>query len=68
MDDVVEVYKKHFGDKLINVYVRGSVVKGQAVEGVSDLNSFAYVDLKDDEIESGWQAESRKELKKSILL
>ena len=63
LDDVVEVYKKHFGDKLINVYVRGSVPKGQAVEGVSDLDSFAYVDLKDEEIENGWQSESRKELK-----
>lgn len=63
LDDVVEVYKKHFGDKLINVYVRGSVPKGQAVEGVSDLDSFAYVDLNDKEIENGWQSESRKKLK-----
>ncbi len=63
LDDVVAVYKKHFGDKLINVYVRGSVPKGQAVDGISDLDSFAYVDLKDDEIQSGWQAEDRKELK-----
>jgi hypothetical protein len=63
LEDVVEVYKKHFGDKLINVYVRGSVPKGQAVEDISDLDSFAYVDLEDDEIESGWQSEARKWLK-----
>lgn len=63
LDDVVEVYKKHFGDKLINVYVRGSVAKGEAVDGVSDLDSFAYVELKDDEIGRGWQVEDRKRLK-----
>lgn len=63
LGDVVEVYKKHFGDKLINVYVRGSVAKGEAVDGASDLDSSAYVDLEKDEIESGWQAEDRKNLK-----
>lgn len=63
LDDVVEVYKKHFGDKLINVYVRGSVAKGQAVDGVSDLDSFAYVDFKGDEIQRGWQVEDIKRLK-----
>jgi predicted nucleotidyltransferase len=63
LDDVVVVYKKHFGDKLINVYVRGSVAKGEAVEGVSDLDSFAYVDLKDEEIEKSWRAEAKRELK-----
>lgn len=63
LDDVVEVYKKHFGNKLINVYVRGSVAKGEAVDGASDVDISAYVDLEKDEIESGWQSEDYKRLK-----
>lgn len=63
IDDVVEVYKNKFGDVLHSVYIRGSVAKGEAVEGVSDLDSFAYVNLKKEEIEKGWQKEERALLK-----
>ena len=44
IDDVIEVYKKVCGDKLINIYVRGSVAKGQAVEGISDLDTYAFIE------------------------
>lgn len=63
IDDVVEVYKKKFGENLHSVYVRGSVAKGQAVDGVSDVDTFAYVTLAKDEIEKGWQKEDSAVLK-----
>ena len=42
--DVTEVYKNVLGDKLINVYIRGSVAKGEAVEGISDLDTYGYIE------------------------
>lgn len=42
--DVIEVYKKVLGNNLINIYVRGSVAKGQAVDRVSDLDTYAFIE------------------------
>jgi hypothetical protein len=44
IQDVVEVYKKVLGDKLINIYIRGSVAKGQAVDGISDLDTYCFIE------------------------
>ena len=37
----VEAYRRHLGDNLHSVYVRGSVAQGTAVENISDLDSFS---------------------------
>ena len=50
IDDIVEAYKNKYGEKLKNVFIRGSVAKGEAVEGVSDIDTFAYVDLSKEEL------------------
>ena len=50
IDDIVESYKNKYGEKLKSVYIRGSVAKGEAVEGVSDIDTFAYVDLPKEEL------------------
>lgn len=63
IDDVVEVYKNKFGENLHSVYVRGSVAKGEAVDGVSDADTFAYVTVPKDQIEKGWQKEDSAVLK-----
>lgn len=44
IQDVVNLYKETYGDALKQVYVRGSVAKGQAIPYISDLDTFAYVD------------------------
>lgn len=56
--DVVSAYKTIYTQNLKNVYIRGSVAKGEAIEGVSDLDSFAYVDLLNE------NAQTSKELQK----
>ena len=61
--DIVEAYKKQFGDKLLNVYIRGSVAKGEAVEGISDVDTFAYVDLSKEEIKKDWVKTAEIELR-----
>lgn len=50
IDDVIEAYKVQYGDKLKNVYIRGSVAKGEAVDGVSDIDSFAFVDATNEQL------------------
>lgn len=54
IDDTVEWYKETFSDDLINVYIRGSVAKGEAIKNMSDLDTFAFVDLQWDEIEEAF--------------
>ena len=43
VDFIKEAYIEHLGDRLHSVYVRGSVARGLAVEGISDLDSVALV-------------------------
>ncbi len=63
IEDIVDVYKNLYGEKLKNVYIRGSVAKGEAVEGVSDIDTFAYVDLSKEELnESNINREVRKHI------
>ena len=58
IQDVIEAYQGHFGEKLKNVYIRGSVAKGEAVKGISDIDSFAYIDLPKESIDTGWEEEA----------
>jgi hypothetical protein len=60
IDNVSDTYQRVFGEKLQNVYIRGSVAKGQAVENVSDIDTFAYVDMEKDEIDYDWVSDAEK--------
>lgn len=40
---IKKAYIKHLGKRLHSVYIRGSVARGLAVEGISDLDSFAIL-------------------------
>jgi hypothetical protein len=62
----VAAYKKHFGSKLHSVYVRGSVAKGQAIEGVSDVDTKAVVDAEPGQIDLSWAGEFNKRIKKQF--
>ncbi len=57
VDDVVEAFKQKYGPKLKNVHLRGSVSKGKADQDISDLDTFAFVDLTQDEIDDQWPSE-----------
>ncbi len=43
MDAAAAVYRARFGDALHSAYVHGSVVLGDAVAGIADLDTFALV-------------------------
>ena len=62
VQDIVKGYKDHYGINLHSVYVRGSVGKGDAVPGISDIDTFAYVNLPKDQINTEWINDFEKEL------
>lgn len=64
IEDIVEIYKDRYGEKLHSVYLRGSVAKGQAILGVSDIDTYAYVDLPVSEIAAILQKEAKLLLEK----
>ena len=47
-------YLRHFGDRLVAVYVWGSVHRGEAVAGVSDLDLHAFVGGAPDAADEAW--------------
>lgn len=63
IQDVIEAYKGHFGKTLKNVYIRGSVAKGEAIKGLSDIDSFAYIGLPKASIDTDWEEEAEGKIK-----
>lgn len=63
---VKDAYIQHLGDQLHSVYIRGSVARGLAVEGLSDLDSFALVHGHRPKEKKAltWAGEVRKEYRK----
>lgn len=61
--NLIEEYKLGYGNKIRNIMVRGSVAKGEAVKNISDFDTFAYVDLSQDEPNDGWIIAAKKKLK-----
>lgn len=43
INDVISAYKEFFGSNLHSIWLRGSVAKGEAVDGLADFDSFGYV-------------------------
>ena len=58
----IRAYQDQFGERLVSIYVRGSVQRGEAVEGISDLNLRVYTaDAPTDE-DHLWTNKSRQDL------
>lgn len=63
LDDIIEAYKKEYQDKLKSIYLRGSVSKGTAIDNISDVDSFAFVDQKEEDIDREWAPDFRNQTK-----
>jgi hypothetical protein len=63
VEDLKELCREYFGDNLHSLYIRGSVARGCAFAGISDLDSFAiiYEELADEE--DKWTASTQRLLK-----
>jgi hypothetical protein len=60
--EIKDIYQTHLGDDLHSVYVRGTVSRGEAIEGISDIDTFAVVKKVPEEIDRSWVKKVRKEL------
>ena len=56
VEEIRDAYISHLGSRLHSVYVRGSVAKGTAIEGVSDIDTLGVVHDSVAEIDDGWTA------------
>jgi len=63
LDALLQGFIKEIGESLHSVYIRGSVAKGEAIDGVSDLDTVVVVDGPVTEEPPSWL----KPLKKRIL-
>ena len=54
VDETVNVYCHHIKDKIHSIYIRGSVARGTAIEGISDVDSFAVVFGGSKDIDTTW--------------
>ncbi len=62
VDHTVGTYVRHFGDRVHSIYVRGSVPRGFAIEGVSDVDTFAVLDgSRDDDERTRFAAHREQE-------
>jgi len=52
IDDVIEIQREQFGDRLTAIYIRGSVAKGTAIDDISDLDTITLVDMTKEELDN----------------
>ena len=50
-DAAIEAYKNVFGDSLVSVYIGGSVACGEAIEGKSDIDTYAVLNISQEKVE-----------------
>lgn len=64
VEDIRDAYVDRLQERLHSVYVRGSVSRGTPVEGVSDIDTVAFINCSPDEIEGidEWISSMQQEL------
>lgn len=66
VEEIKNAYLSHLGDVVHSVYVRGTVSRGEAIEGISDIDTFAVITKKPEEIDRLWVKETRKALEQKF--
>lgn len=64
VDMAVSVCKQQLGDELHSLYVRGSVAKGEAIDGISDIDVVVIVNAPLDSIDTKWTGNLTSEIEK----
>lgn len=66
VEEIKNAYLTHLGDVVHSIYVRGTVSRGEAIEGISDIDTFAVITKKPEEIDLSWVKETRKSLEQKF--
>ncbi|WP_372364991.1 hypothetical protein [Candidatus Uabimicrobium sp. HlEnr_7] len=64
VEEVKNTYLNQYGTSLHSVYIRGSVVRGEAVENISDVDTLAIIKLAKKDIDVSWEKNFNEKLKK----
>ena len=62
VEEIKNIYLKNLDNVVHSIYVRGTVSRGEAIEGISDIDTFAVITKKSEEIDRSWVKEVRKAL------
>ena len=62
VNEVVDQYLDKFADRIHSVYIKGSVSRGTAIQGVSDIDSLALI-KGNNPIDTSWFRKAEQELK-----
>ena len=60
--DVVESLRFHLGDTLHSIRIRGSVAKGIAIEGISDIDCIVIVNVDPKSIDVSWMSRMKSDI------
>ncbi len=62
VEAVRDAYLKNLGEQVHSIYIRGSVARGHAIEGISDVDSFAVIRGMDKPPDFSWVRELNHEI------
>ncbi|MCB9809177.1 nucleotidyltransferase domain-containing protein [Candidatus Nomurabacteria bacterium] len=67
LNDYIDLVRKHYGANTHSIYVRGSVAKGKAIDGVSDFDAMIVVnEYEDNETRKIWLQEVQEKLLSTV--
>ncbi len=67
IDRYVEEHLAFYGERLAAIYVEGSVHRDEAIPGVSDLDTYVYIDGERQDGDKEWQKQLEIQLRREIL-
>ncbi len=62
----VELHCAHYGERLAAIYVEGSVHRNEAIPGVSDLDTYVFIEGARNENDHSWQQQTQERLRREI--
>lgn len=54
VDEIVAAYARHLGADLHSLYIRGSVARGTAIEGISDIDGLVVLNAPQESVDLSW--------------
>jgi len=66
VEHVQKAYIEHHGPQIRSLYLRGSLPRGEAFEGISDIDTFSIVDRVPDVSELAWIPDFKRSMKKKF--
>lgn len=64
VEEIKNAYLVHFNKAVHSIYIRGTVSRGKAIAGISDIDSFAVISKHLHKIDRTWIPETRKTLER----